>query len=456
MMRAALCCALMLPLGDGGSASPPPLPAPPLPAVVPQPLSLVVSGGSVTLDTAFGFVVSGGEASSTLEAALKRFSALLHDDDSSAATGDATLASCAVTVRTPSLELSASTDESYSLTVATDSCAIESPTVYGAMHGMETFVQLVRRANRSVPTVVVTDRPRFAFRAAMIDTARHWLPIQVILQHLDAMGATKMNVLHWHLVDSQSFPYVSTAFPQLSEHGAYGKAEVYTADDIKRVAQYAQERGIRIIPEVDTPGHVWAGLAAMTPPVLTDCIGTDGSVVGTGPMDPSKETTFSFLETLLKEVVPLFGSSSFMVGGDEVPHDCWASNPAVVEFVRSRGWGSDMGKLERYYNQRLQVHLILSSTWTRSGLAPTRKLPLQRSELAPFRVQDILAAQNTSVMCWEEVFQSGVALRNDSLVNVWSGGWEWCEKPTSVSKNGPFEPFIFKNEHFTRTGSGQT
>jgi hexosaminidase len=120
---------------------------------------------------------------------------------------------------------------------------------------------------------------------------------------------------------------------------------------------------------MDTPGHVWAGLAAMEPAVLTSCMNNDGSVAGTGNLDPSKESTFSFLRTLLGELIPLFGSSMFMAGGDEVQYDCWASNPAVVAFTKAKGWGRNMQKLESYYAQRLLA---------------------------------ILAAQNATVMCWEE------------------------------------------------------
>jgi len=95
------------------------------------------------------------------------------------------------------------------------------------------------------------------------------------------MSAAKMNALHWHLVDTQSFPYVSVAYPGLSKQGAYHPTHVYTPSDIRRVVSYAQERGIRVIPEIDTPGHVWAGFVAMNPPVLTDCYQTDGTLVRT-------------------------------------------------------------------------------------------------------------------------------------------------------------------------------
>lgn len=203
-----------------------------------------------------------------------------------------------------------------------------------------------------------------------------------------------------HIVDSQSWPYQSAAFPQLSTTGAFGPAEIYSATDIKKVVDYARARGVTVIPEIDTPGHVWAGLAAMEPAVLTTCYHPDGTVAGTGNLDPSKNTTFAFLTTLLAEIIPLFESGMFMVGGDEVQYDCWASNPEVVKFVKSQGWGSDMQKLESYYAQRLL---------------------------------SILASQSTAVMCWEDLFNNGLELRNDTLINVWSGGWEWCEKATSGS-----------------------
>jgi hexosaminidase len=122
-------------------------------------------------------------------------------------------------------------------------CDINAPTVYGAMHGMETFVQLLSRTHGSSPTVdavSISDKPRFPLRATMIDTSRHYYPIDVILKHIDAMAAVKFNALHWHIVDSQSFPYTSTAFPELSAHGAFGPGLVYTPEDIASVITAAQ------------------------------------------------------------------------------------------------------------------------------------------------------------------------------------------------------------------------
>ena len=114
---------------------------------------------------------------------------------------------------------------------------------------------------------------------------------------------------------------------------------MYTPADIKRVVGYARLRGIRVIPEIDTPGHVWAGFAAIDG-LLTTCHSSEGAVIGTGPLDPTKEATFTFLSSLLAEIKPLFDVGMFMVGGDEVDFGCWMSNPEVVAFAEQKGWGN--------------------------------------------------------------------------------------------------------------------
>jgi hexosaminidase len=255
--------------------------------VVPLPQSLHFSpptaGSRLTLARTFAFTAAAsGASSSTLSAALVRFRAVLFGG---AHVGGAApthetgigrlLRGCSVCVQGDSLSLTPETNESYTLSVrAAGSCAIEAPTVYGAMHGMETFVQLVRQTraaggmNMSVPLVTVVDRPRFPLRATMIDTARRFLPLQHILRHIDAMACVKMNLLHWHLVDSQSWPFQSVAFPELSAHGAYGLQEVYSPADIKTVVHYARARGIMVIPEID----VGAGAAVTSCLAHTACV----------------------------------------------------------------------------------------------------------------------------------------------------------------------------------------
>ena len=394
-----------------------------VPSVVPEPFRVELHDGSyLTLDTSFTFRTTTAAASPILHAALPRFRSLLFKDDNSSTefrrttSVGATLSFCAVNALSDSAALSSTTNESYVLEIAASgSCTITAPTIYGAMHGMETFVQLSSAfgngLQRSIPLASVTDQPRFPLRATMIDTARRFLPLENILHHLDAMSCVKMNLLHWHLVDSQSWPYASLLYPELSRHGAYSPSEVYTQKDIAEVVLYARQRGIMVIPEIDTPGHVWAGLAALEPAVLTTCFdgppgGGSKIAVGTGTLDPSKNATFDFLAALLGEVIPLFGSGMFMIGGDEVPTDCWASNPGVLAWAKARGFGSDMAKVNRYYTEQLLA---------------------------------IVAAQktHTHIMCWEDVFNSGLlpasSANDGTLINVWSGGWEWCDKETSGS-----------------------
>ena len=145
------------------------------------------------------------------------------------------------------------------------------------------------------------------------------------------------------------------------------------------------------------------------------------------------QSTFEFLTTLLAELADVFTDRMFMVGGDEVDFGCWESNPAVQEFVSSKGWdkancnrtsGCTSKKLESYYAQRLLA---------------------------------ILAAQNASVMCWEELFDNGLTLAKDTVVNVWKGGWEWCTKEmsgsTAVQSNATCKPTGHGNAMKTRNSA---
>src|SRR5690349_4048932 len=117
--------------------------------------------------------------------------------------------------------------------------------------------------------------------------------LQLLQDHLEAMAMSKLNVLHWHLVDDQSFPYESAALPALSEHGAFSPAAVYTRADVAEIVAFARARGIRVIPEFDTPGHV-ASWGAGAPRLLTDCYGRGGETTGAqGPVNPALEGSYT-------------------------------------------------------------------------------------------------------------------------------------------------------------------
>uniref|UniRef100_A0A182YEM4 beta-N-acetylhexosaminidase n=1 Tax=Anopheles stephensi TaxID=30069 RepID=A0A182YEM4_ANOST len=161
-----------------------------------------------------------------------------------------------------------STDESYKLHVSIDNittvvATIEAATVFGVRHGCETLLQLftvVKEAN-SIPSLhmlseaVITDQPAYAHRGLLIDTARNYIPINSLKRQLDAMAASKMNVLHWHLTDTQSFPIQLNRVAEMASYGAYDSSAVYSPNDVRKLIRYAKNRGIRVILELDAPAH---------------------------------------------------------------------------------------------------------------------------------------------------------------------------------------------------------
>lgn len=199
----------------------------------------------------------------------------------------------------------------------------------------------------------IWDTPRFRHRGLLIDTGRHYLPVNLIKTHLDAMEMSKLNVLHWHIVDNESFPYASKQVPELSEEGAFDPKAVYTGEDITEIVEYAHARGIRVIPELDTPGHT-ASWGKSHPEILTECMDSKGNPTGElGPMDPTQEGTFTLIWQVLREMSIRFPDLFVHLGGDEVDVGCWGSNPSVREWMQGKGMGRDLGKLLTYHTQQV-------------------------------------------------------------------------------------------------------
>ncbi|CAG8638579.1 14567_t:CDS:2, partial [Cetraspora pellucida] len=241
--------------------------------------------------------------------------------------------------------ISLGTDESYELIIPnkkednTELVAyLKAPTVYGILHGLTTFSQLLYY-NRSeensglfLPFAPhhINDFPKFMHRGLLLDTSRNFYPIKEILKTLDVMSWNKMNVFHWHIVDSTSWPVVSEKYPELSEKGAYdSKKMIYTKRDIRIVDEYARTRGIRIIPEFDMPGHTHA-IAASMPEIMT-CIDMYpdwdqySSDPPSGQLNPAIPETYTFLNELVPEIASYFTDKFYHTGGDEVNLNCWES-----------------------------------------------------------------------------------------------------------------------------------
>jgi len=245
-------------------------------------------------------------------------------------------------------------DESYQLTVTDSGAQITAPTTLGALHGLQTFLQLVTITSSgfAAPAVTIKDQPRFPWRGTLIDVSRHFIPIDVLKRNLDGMAAVKMNVLHWHLSDDQGFRVESKTFPKLAAMGSEG--HYYTQAEIREFVSYARDRGIRVIPEFDTPGHSrswfvgYPELASGDGPFTVEDENGPSSVT-----DPTREETYKFMDKFVEEMGKLFPDAYFHIGGDEVDGKFWDSNPKIQAFKQAHGMKTNQD-LQAYYNQRLQ------------------------------------------------------------------------------------------------------
>ncbi len=206
--------------------------------------------------------------------------------------------SVTITLASQSETLASDTAENYTLTLGAQGGSIVAQNVFGALHALETFAQLVDRSNPStwvVPPVNVVDAPRFSFRGFLHDSSRHFLPLSTLFQLIDALASAKYNVFHWHIVDDQSFPYVSQVLPKLSL-GSYGgkTSTTYPPQAVQDVIRYAKYRGVRVIPEFDTPGHC-TSWGAGYPEIVTQCYSKGVPDGTTGPMNPTLNSTFEIL-----------------------------------------------------------------------------------------------------------------------------------------------------------------
>ncbi|XP_061163844.1 beta-hexosaminidase subunit alpha-like [Saccostrea echinata] len=287
-------------------------------------------------------------------------------------------------------------DESYNLTISANP-QLTSVTAWGALRGLETFSQLIYKeveTNRLyINKTTITDEPRFNHRGIMLDTARHYLPMSILLKNLDAMAYNKFNVFHWHIVDDQSFPYESVLFPSLSEKGAYDLKLIYTQEDIKHVIEHARLRGIRVIPEFDTPGHTQSWGKAFRY-LLTPCW-VDGKEGVAKPnfhgayeiFDPSRDSTFQFLKKFIGEIVRVFPDQYLHLGMDESYPACWKSSPNITAFMQENNITS--------YVELMQYYVT--------------------------KVLDIVQNTNKSYVIWQDPIEEGTQAKPDTVVEVWRG-----------------------------------
>ncbi|HLY39811.1 MAG TPA: family 20 glycosylhydrolase [Terracidiphilus sp.] len=278
-------------------------------------------------------------------------------------------------------------DESYHLAVSTDRVELSAPNPLGAMHGLQTLLQLVRTTPQgfAVPAVTIDDKPRFPWRGLMIDSGRHFMPLSVIERNLDGMEAVKLNVFHWHLSEDQGFRAESKTYPKLQEKGSDGL--FYTQEQMRHVIEYARDRGIRVVPEFDMPCHTTSWF-----------VGYPELASGKGPyqisrrwgvmdaaMDPTRETTYAFIDRLIGEMAELFPDAYFHIGGDECNGKEWDANPRIKTYMREHD---------------LKDNAALQAQFTA-------------------HVQKLVAAHHKIMEGWDEVLQPNTP--RDVVIQSWRG-----------------------------------
>jgi hexosaminidase len=327
---------------------------------MPYPANVNVSSGQLKLDATFT-VVSEGYTDPRLERAVTRMQERLRRRTGlviplgQAAKG--TVATLSINVRgegEPIPYPKFGADESYALVLDSTHATLNANSTLGALRGLETLSQLVSgdADGYFFPIVNIQDKPRFVWRGLMIDVGRHFEPVDVIKHNIDGMAMVKMNVFHWHLSEDQGFRIESKKYPLLHEKGSNGR--YYTQDQVREVIEYAADRGVRVVPEFDMPGHTTAWMPGY--PELASAPGPYEIETRWGifdpTMDPTKEETYQFLDKFIGEMAALFPDEYFHIGGDENNGKQWQANPQIQEFMRQHGFHTT-AQLQTYFNQRV-------------------------------------------------------------------------------------------------------
>jgi hexosaminidase len=333
---------------------------PPTLNLMPVPAQLEVGDASIEIGPEFSVTIEGEGGTPRLHGGVGRMlrrlsdrSALFFDNSTFLQLKGRSMAAMVVTAGRAG-ELALGEDESYRLTITSDGIALQAATDIGALRGLGTFLQLLTLDENgvTVPEIAIYDQPRFPWRGLMIDSSRHFMPVEMVKRNLDGMAAVKLNVLHWHLVDDQGFRVETLAWPKLHELASDGN--YYTRAQIRDIIGYAAERGIRVVPEFDLPGHGSAWLTAY--PELASAPGPYEIERSWGIFDPTInptiEKTYEFLDALMAEMTELFDDEFIHIGGDENNGKHWLANPEIVAFMDEKGYEGPL-TLQRYFNERV-------------------------------------------------------------------------------------------------------
>lgn len=359
--------------------------------LMPWPAHVELRDGKLPLTTQFGIKVTGhpgtrvyDSANRLLQHLQRRTGITFQQHEVNPDSGD-THARLVIDVRRPGV-LKIGEDESYRLHIDSGHIVLTAADGLGALHGMQTLLQLVQHdaSGYWFPALDIRDQPRFQWRGLMIDVARHFQPVDVIERNLRGMAAVKLNVLHLHLSDNQGFRIESKVFPELTEQGSDG--QYYTQDQIKHIIQYADARGIIVVPEFDLPAHAVSWLVSH--PELASAPGPYHLYTrfgGKNPaFDPSNPETYVFLGRFFKEMAGLFPAPWIHIGGDENSGRQWDNNPVIQAYMQP----------SIKSNEALQTQFIQ-------------------------KLAGMINADGKQIIGWDEILQPG--LGKGAIIQSWRG-----------------------------------
>ena len=240
-------------------------------------------------------------------------------------------------------------DETYTLVADSTGVVIQAHTIWGALHGLTTLAQLA--TPEGIRRCHIGDGPRFPWRGLMLDPARRFLPIPLLERVIDGMSWLKLNVLHLHLADDQGFRFQSHRFPKLAS------TEHYTQPELVTLVEYAADRGVRLVPELDMPGHVTSWLTAYPEWGAGETKLSPRFGVHPGCLNPADESVYAAIDDLLAEVVAVFPDEYVHIGGDEVHSSWWREHAGVQAFMAQQRL-ADSAALQAYFNRRVVKNLV--------------------------------------------------------------------------------------------------
>lgn len=321
--------------------------------IIPFPNSCIVQGSPIDFSKGL-YIVPAIQPSEIISASVERF--IIQMRKLGISTSDPSGIKVDIKVTDSSaVILNNQIDEKYTLKIQKEGIYISCENFVGLNHAFSTLSQIAYQASSSgnLATVSIKDKPQFTWRGLMIDVVRHWIDKEVILSNIDAMAAAKMNILHLHLSDDQGWRVESKVFPRLHKEGSDGL--YLTHSDIRDIVEYAYERGIRVVPEINMPGHITSWLVGY-PDLASDKIDyelLDEYGIHKNLLDPTNEKTYTFIQLLLEEMAVLFPDEYVHVGGNEVIFDQWKTNAKIQSFIKENNFSNER-QLQAYFFYKVQ------------------------------------------------------------------------------------------------------